>query len=144
MWLQPVGNRVNLTRGRSRSYCYDRADHITMAGTVGYTVNANGNLVARGLDSFTYDQANHLTSATVGRTTSSYVYDGDGKRASKTGGGTTNYISDVNCSLPPVVLYASTRKDVSGLGLAPEDRLPNLRRLPLPACVLAARSRVSA
>lgn len=47
-------------------------------------MNANGNLVGRGSDTFTYDQANRLKSANVAGALSSYVYDGDGKRASKT------------------------------------------------------------
>jgi RHS repeat-associated protein len=55
-------------------------------------VNANGNLTARGSDSFAYDQANRLTSATVSGTTSSYLYDGDGKRTSKTVGRTPKYV----------------------------------------------------
>ena len=47
-----------------------------------------------------------------------YSYDGDGKRVSKTVGGTqTNYTYDVNASLP-VLLDDGTRKCVWGLGLA--------------------------
>jgi RHS repeat-associated protein len=69
-------------------------------------------------DSFSYDQANRLTSATVGGTTSQYSYDGDGKRASSTvGATTTRYVYDVNVSLP-VLLEDGTRKYVWGLGLA--------------------------
>ncbi len=86
--------------------------------TVSYTVNANGNVTARGSDSFGYDQANRLTSATVGGTTTTYRYDGDGKRASQAvGGSTTNYAYDVNASLPDV-LTDGTLKYVYGLGLA--------------------------
>ena len=68
-------------------YGYDRADRITSAGGVSYTVDANGNLVSRGADSFGYDQANRLKTASVGGASSGFVYDGDGKRASKTVGG---------------------------------------------------------
>ncbi len=57
-------------------------------------------------------------SATVDGAASSYVYDGDGKRASKTvGGATTSYVYDVNASLP-VLLDDGARKYVWGLGLA--------------------------
>ena len=57
-------------------------------------------------------------SATVNGVASSYVYDGDGKRASKTvGGATTSYLYDVNASLP-VLLDDGARKYVWGLGLA--------------------------
>ena len=81
-------------------------------------MNANGNLVARGSDTFTYDQSNRLKAASVGGTSSTYVYDGDGKRTSKTvGSTTTSYVYDVNASLP-VLLDDGTRKYVWGLGLA--------------------------
>ena len=59
-----------------------------------------------------------MTSATVSGTTSTYIYDGDGNRASKTvGTTTTNYVYDVNASLPNV-LTDGTLKYVYGLGLA--------------------------
>ena len=88
------------------------------AGPVNYTVNANGNLTARGTDGFSYDQANRLKSATVSGTISSDVYDGDGKRVSKTvGSTTTSYVYDVNGNLPNV-LTDGTLKYVYGLGLA--------------------------
>ncbi len=113
----PVGNRTSLTRSSATTYTYDRADRITAAGATSYTVNANGNLTARGADTFTYDQANRLKTAGVGSTPASYVYDGDGKRTSKTvSGNTTSYIYDANRSLP-VVLDDGARKYVWGHGL---------------------------
>jgi YD repeat-containing protein len=108
-----------VSRGDMRDYGYDRADRITGAGAVGYTVDANGNLVARGSDSFSYDQANRLTSATVSSTTTTYAYDGDGKRASATSGGsTTSYTHDANRAFP-VLLEDGTRQYVWGLGSGP-------------------------
>ncbi len=66
--------------------------------------------MARGSDSFGYDQANRLKSANVSGTNSTDAYDGDGKRASKTVGGTqTTYTYDVNASLP-VLLDDGTHK----------------------------------
>jgi RHS repeat-associated protein len=112
----PVGNRTSLTDGTTTAYTYDRADRVLTAGAVSYTVDANGNLVARGSEAFTYDQANRLTSATVGGSTTTYAYDGDGKRASSTlGGVTTTYTYDANRALP-VVLEEGTRKYVWGAG----------------------------
>jgi RHS repeat-associated protein len=115
----PVGNRPSLTRaGTATQYSYDKADRILSAGSTSYTVNAGGNETARGSDSFGYDQANRLTSASVGGVTSSYHYDGDGKRTSKTvGTTTTNYVYDVGDGLP-VVLDDGARKYVYGAGLA--------------------------
>ena len=69
-------------------------------------------------DSFSYDQANRLTSATVTGTAVSSTWDGDGTRASATSGGsTTSCLYDVNGGLP-VLLEDGTRKYVWGLGLA--------------------------
>ena len=48
------------------SYTDARADRITSAGGVSYTPDANGNVVARGNDTFRYDAANRLISASVG------------------------------------------------------------------------------
>ena len=82
----PAGNRSSKD---ATGYSYDRADRVTSAGGVSYSVNGNGNLVSRGADSFGYDQANRLkTCQPSSGITSGYVYDGDGKRASKTVGGT--------------------------------------------------------
>jgi hypothetical protein len=54
----------------------------------------------------------------VGGTTTTNVYDGDGKRASQTvGSTTTSYFYDVGGGLP-VVLSDGSRKYVWGLGLA--------------------------
>ena len=108
------GNR--LTKNTT-NYSYDRADQIQTAGATTYTVNANGNLTMRDADSFAYDQANRLISATVGGTTTTYAYDGDGRRASKTIDGMTSYINDINAALPQV-LTDGTFKYVYGLSLA--------------------------
>ncbi len=114
----PVGNRLSMNRGAVTNYAYDRADRITTAGSTSYSVNANGNLTARGSDGFAYDQANRLKQATVGSTTVSYAWDGDGRRASQTvGSTTTRWVYDVNRGLP-VNLEDGTRKYVWGLGLA--------------------------
>ena len=61
-----------------------------------------------------------MTGTTVGSTTASYVYDGDGKRASKTVSSvTTPYLYDANRGLP-VLLEDGTRRYVWGLGLTYE------------------------
>jgi len=80
-----------------------------------------------GADTFVYDQANRLTSATVGGTTTSSVYDPDGKRLSTTVGANppTTFTYDVNQPLPVVLQEPNTTppnsgvtKYVWGMGLA--------------------------
>jgi RHS repeat-associated protein len=115
----PVGNRTSKVLGTTTTYTYDRADRMTAAGTMGVSVNDNGNTTAKGVDAFTYDQANRLKSATVAGATETYAYDGGGLRFSRqVGGGTPiRYVSDPNRSLP-VTIDDGSRKYVYGLGLA--------------------------
>ena len=55
----------------------------------GYTYDAAGNMTVGAGQSYSYDGANRLKTASNG--TSSYGYDGDGKRVKKTEGATTTY-----------------------------------------------------
>jgi YD repeat-containing protein len=110
----PIGNRLT---NPTTSYSYDRADRITAAGSTPYTVDAAGNLTARGSDSFSYDQANRLKTATVEGQLTTYAYDGDGNRVSKTVGSnpTVSYVNEVTTPLSQV-LTDGTLKYVYGLG----------------------------
>jgi len=91
-----------------------RVDY-TVPGTLTLTSDANGNLTARGADTFTYDQANRLTSATVAGVTETYAYDGDGVRFSRRvgAGPVTRYVTDPAAGLP-VTIDDGTRKYVWG------------------------------
>jgi hypothetical protein len=84
-----------------------------------YGSDANGNMTGRGADTFGYDQANRLTSATIGSLAAQYTHDGDGQRVQKAVGTATptTYIHDRNRSLP-VVIDDGTRRYVGGLGPA--------------------------
>jgi RHS repeat-associated protein len=115
----PVGNRTSKILGTTTPSTYDRADRITAVGSTSVTVNANGNTVAKGADTFAYDQANRLTSATVSGSAETYSYDGDGIRFSRQvgTGPVTRYVSDLNRGLA-VTIDDGTRKYVYGLGLA--------------------------
>jgi len=59
-----------------------RVDY-TAPDTTAISVNATGATTARGSDTFAYDQANRLMTATVAGVTETYVYDGDGVRFSR-------------------------------------------------------------
>jgi RHS repeat-associated protein len=90
---------------------------MTLAGGVSYGYDNNGNQTSRGSDSFTWDHENRLTSANIGGASSSYVYNSDGLRTSRTRGAvTTNYIWDVNRGVP-VILQDDDYTYVYGLGL---------------------------
>src|SRR5439155_14436900 len=115
----PTGNRLTTNKGGSTTtYTYDRADRLTNVGGVAYTVNAAGNQTGRGPDTFAFDQANRLTTSSVSGTTTTYAYNGDGLRKSKTTGATTtSYVFDVNGNLSGLI-DDGARKYVWGLGLA--------------------------
>jgi RHS repeat-associated protein len=69
-----------------------------------YTWDDNGNLTNRGADSFAWDYEDRMTSATVGGTTTTFAYRGDGLRASRTTGGVTkSFTWDINAGLPVVL-----------------------------------------
>ncbi len=113
------GNRETKTVGAtSTTYTYYASDRLSAGGSVTYGSDANGNRTSRGSDSYAYDQANRLKSATVGGTSSQYSYDGASKRTSKTvGATTTTYSYDVGRRLP-VMIEDGARKYVWGPGLA--------------------------
>jgi RHS repeat-associated protein len=117
----PVGNRLTSTsRLVTTSSSYDKADRLSNVGGTNYTTDSNGNLTSLGgSNTLAYDQANRLLTATLGGLTSTYTYDGDGKRATRTVGASSpiTYTYDVNASLP-LVLDDGSRKYVYGLGLA--------------------------
>jgi RHS repeat-associated protein len=109
-----VGNR--LTKNGA-TYSYDNADQMTQAAGVSYGYDANGNQTARASDTFAWDHENRLKQAVISGATSTYAYNGDGLRVSRTvGGQTANYVWDVASGLP-VILQDGTNTYVWGLGL---------------------------
>ena len=76
-------------------------------------------MTTAGSNTFGFDQANRVYTATVSSLVSSYRYDGDGKRVSRTVGANppVNYVYDTNGSLP-MVLTDGSLTYVYGLGLA--------------------------
>ena len=70
-----------------------------------YTWDDNGNLTARGGDSFSWDYEDRMTSATVNSVTTNFVYRGDGLRDSRSvsGGATTTFTWDIASGLPVVL-----------------------------------------
>ena len=117
-----VGNRTTMVTGAGTTqYDYDAADRISSvtppgASAINYTWDDNGTLTARGSDSFGWNAAERLTSATVDSLASSSVYNGDGLRDSVTYFGyPTTYTWDVN-RLVPQVLDDEVEQYLYGLG----------------------------
>lgn len=82
-------------------------------------MDAAGNVTARGSDTFTFDQANRLTSATVNAITTTYAYDGDGVRVSRTQNPqTTSYVHDRQGTVPVVIDDGARRYILGPSGLA--------------------------
>ena len=90
--LDPVGNRMpansTLPGINPIAGTYNADDEISSE-----TYDANGNVIATGGKTYTYDSQNHMITANNGQVT--MIYDGDGNRVSKTVGGvTTQYLVD--------------------------------------------------
>jgi len=101
----PMGNRLTkVNNGATTSYTYDDADQMTAAGGVTYGYDNNGNQASRGTDTFGYNVENRLTSTSLGGTSGSYVYNGDGLRTSRTIGATTTTFAWGNATGMPVIL----------------------------------------
>lgn len=109
--LDAVGNRNSMTvAGNTTTYAYDDNDRITSvtppspASVINYTWDDNGDLTARGSDSFSWDYEDRMVSATVNSVTTNFAYRGDGLRNSRTvGGNTTTFTWDVAAGLPVVL-----------------------------------------
>jgi RHS repeat-associated protein len=130
--LDQIGNQLQVDQteplppvfaSRQTPYSYDTENHMTSVGGTTATFDNNGNMTARGSDSFVYDFENRLTQSTIGGATSQYRYDGRGNRLAKTvAGTTTRYVLDVNRQLTNVLaetdsVGAVVARYVYGLGL---------------------------
>jgi YD repeat-containing protein len=98
-----IGNMLTRNDNNgSATYQYNDAAHkhaVTQIGSLYFCYDANGNMTRRNAttsactngDVLTYDYENRLTSITVGGTTTTFVYDGDGNRVKKVAGGVTTF-----------------------------------------------------
>ena len=81
----PNANRTSRQLGSdaAEDAVYDLQDRLMSRGSVGYEVNDDGFLVARGGDTFAYGTQGELLSAQVGDLTVTYSYDALGRRVAK-------------------------------------------------------------
>jgi RHS repeat-associated protein len=67
-------------------FSYTIPNNNQLPSASGFTYDAAGNLMASGLGNYVYNGEEQMTSATIGSLTTTYSYDGDGKRVEKSGG----------------------------------------------------------
>jgi RHS repeat-associated protein len=113
----PTGNRLTQeTHLGTTAYAYDVGDRLTTVTpptgpTQTYGYDANGNQTAAGIDTFSWDAADRLSTATVAGTSHGYAYSGDGRRLSATAdGNTTEFLWDLGFALPML----AAERDSSG------------------------------
>ena len=102
--------------GALASATYNAGNHQLTFGSKALTYDLNGNLTSDGTSTYTWDSRNRLA-AIAGPSPASFVYDGAGRRRSKTiGGSTTNFLHD---DLNPVQEQAgsSVRNLLTGPGV---------------------------
>ncbi len=92
-----AGNRTSrsgpATSGSTETATYDAQGRLDTRGGIDYSFDAAGYLTQRGADTFNYGPQGTLLSANVGGTAITYVYDGTGRRTSRTdSGGTEQYL----------------------------------------------------
>ena len=80
-----MGNRTQTTDNCTpTAYTYDAGDQMLTAAGVSYGYDNNGNQTSRGSDTFGWDHENRMTSTSIGGTTGTYTYNGDGLRTTRT------------------------------------------------------------
>lgn len=83
-----------------------------------YDYDENGNQIERGSDTFEWDHENRLTATEIDSVSGSYMYNGDGLRASRTLAATTiSYVWDVGSGLPSILQDSDENTYVYGLDL---------------------------
>jgi RHS repeat-associated protein len=101
---------VSASRGGGGASFTARLDAVSVSveytgGSQEFTYDANGNLLTAAADTFSWDQANRLVSATANGVTETYVYAGDGRRLSVTSAGdTVDWLWDLNHPLPQLAV----------------------------------------
>ena len=74
---------------------YDAANRQLTFGALSLTYDANGNLISDGTTTYSWDARNRPISALTAPASASFVYDGLGRRTSKTiNGGRTDFLYD--------------------------------------------------
>jgi RHS repeat-associated protein len=91
-----AGNRIStVINGVTTAYTANNINEYTNVGGVTYSYDPNGNLLSDGINTYTYDSLNNLTSIVSLTGTTSFTYNALGQRVSLTGGNaTTQYLID--------------------------------------------------
>lgn len=72
--------------GHDTPFSYTIGNNNQLPSGSGFTYDAAGNLMASGTGSYAHNAENQMTSADVGGVTTTYSYDGDGRRVQKSSG----------------------------------------------------------
>ena len=112
--LDPVGNHLSEERTEPLSPAvpaetvtdsHDAENRLMTSNGVANSFDANGNMTAKGSDSYVYDQANRLVETQIGGTVTEYQYDALGNRYSRNRDGIeTRFVLDTNTSLTSVLI----------------------------------------
>jgi RHS repeat-associated protein len=84
---------------------HDAENRLTQSNGIANSFDANGNLTAKGNDTYTYDQADRLVETSINGTLTQYRYDALGNRYSRTRAGSeTRFVLDTNTTLTNVLM----------------------------------------
>jgi RHS repeat-associated protein len=119
--LDAVGNHLSESRTEPLSPVlppeivtdtHDAENRLVESNSVGNTFDANGNMTAKGADTYGWDAADRLIETNIGGTVTQYGYDGLGNRYSRIRDGVeTGFVLDTNTALTNVLM------DTDGAGI---------------------------
>jgi RHS repeat-associated protein len=126
-----MGNRLTMNSSVDglTTYDYDAGDRLLSftdpGGTTTLGWDDNGNMIAKGVATHTFNALDRLTKVISGTTTVQFDYDGDGVRMRKIHNGTfSSYVQDVAVSLPQVLI--ENAEGVASIYLIGNDLLMRL------------------
>lgn len=100
----PAGNRLKqIIEGNTTEYQYDAANRLSQVDGQDYTFDDNGNLLATGAMTNTFDAANRLIESERDGVTLQPIYNGIGDRVGQTVGTTTTHFALDVIGLPEVI-----------------------------------------
>jgi RHS repeat-associated protein len=110
-----AGSNIASRTGPTAANTYDSANRLTSDGSQPYAWSPSDRLQTRGADTFSFDPLNRMTASSIGGTTRTYAYNGDGLLQSRTQGASVNLLWDPETS-PSRLLKAGGDRIIYGLG----------------------------
>jgi RHS repeat-associated protein len=119
----------NRTSANGKAAAYDDQDRVTTRDGIVHKWDADGFLVKRGTDTFSWSRSGELLTATIGGATVTYAYDAFGRRTARTdANGTTKYLYTNPGNVWQVTASVDAAGTLSTYFYDSDDRLYGIQR----------------